>query len=235
MLITGQMGVGATTLLESIIAQQILRGGGVLIMDPWCCLKPEVERYANFAGRNADYHVADLNMPLSAGESLGENRITYVPVPLMANSRAYVKAREFFDHFWLAAAKRIPYQGPLGTPFMVVVPDAGALMDVRWEIRYEHARAANLAVVAHANGVSALERAGENLAAIVLENSWTKVFFKQPSAHSLSAALDCIKATAPLPPTASPIREQLVSLGMGEMLVSRPEGLEEARCYMLKR
>jgi hypothetical protein len=236
LLITGQQGVGATTMLESLIAQQILRGGGILVMDPWGDLQSQVERYVGYAGRTADYQTLSLEMPHMAAQALaGAHQITYVSVPLLENGRAQLQVHDFFDGFWQAAMKRITPQGFRGTTFMVVVPNAGSLMDRKWEVRYEHARAAGLAIVAHTHGIASLERGDTKVAETILEHSWTKVFFRQPSAHCLAAAVDCIKATAPVPDTFGPVREKLVALGMGQMLISRPGHLEESRCLMLKR
>ena len=233
--ITGQQGVGATTMLDSLIAQQILRGGGILVMDPWCDLQSGVDRYVKYAGRTADYQTLSLETPRIAAQALAGDRITYVPVPLLESDRTQLQVQDFFDCFWEAATKRITPQGFRGATFVVVVPNAGFFIDRKWEVRYEHARGAGVAIVAQSHGIASLERAGANVAAAVLEHSWTKVFFRQPSAHCLSAAVDCIKATAPVPNTFGSIREKLVSLDMGQMLISSPRNLEESRCLMLKR
>jgi hypothetical protein len=118
---------------------------------------------------------------------------------------------------------------------MVVVPEAAALMDEQWQTRYVHARAAGISIITFSQGIPALRRANADVAEIILENSHTKVFFKQPSAAALATAVECIEATTPLARTTPSVRERLVSLGMGDMLVCGPGMLEDAHTYMLKR
>jgi hypothetical protein len=235
LLVLAQNGFGATTLLESLAVQQMFKGG-LLFLDPWQALREFLEKAADFAGRAAAFQVLDLEAPLTAPGALSKDKISYVSVPLLESGRnTHAQAREFFDHFWKEVAGRIARLERFTTPFMVVVPEAAALMDEQWQTRYVHARAAGISIITFSQGIPALRRANADVAEIILENSHTKVFFKQPSAAALATAVECIEATTPLARTTPSVRERLVSLGMGDMLVCGPGMLEDAHTYMLKR
>jgi hypothetical protein len=234
-LLMAQQGVGGTTMLESLAVQQMFKGG-LLFLDPWQSLHEFLENAARFAGRAADFQVLDLAAAVTAPGALSKEKISYVKVPLLDDGRnARVQAQEFFDHFWKEVAARLARHERFTPQFMVVVPEAATLMDCQWQTRYEHARAAGISIVTFAQGIPALRRANPDVAEIILENSYTKVFFKQPSATALTTAVECIEAATPLAQTTPSVRERLVCLGMGDMLISGPDGLEDAHTYMLKR
>jgi hypothetical protein len=235
MLLLAQHGVGATTMLESLAVQQIFRGG-LLFLDPTQSLQEFIQNAAHFAGRASDFHVLDLAAPFTAPDTLSKERISYAKVPLLDRGQIPKnQVREFFDHFWDEVAARLERREGFTPPFMVVIPEATALMDGQWQMRYDHARAAGISIVTFAQGIPALRRGNPDVAEIILENSYTKVFFKQPSAAALAEAVECIEAATPLARTSPSVRERLVSLGMGDMLISGPDMLEDAHAYMLKR
>lgn len=232
LLISGQTGTGPNMLLEVILVQQILRGGALLLLDPWGHLRTNVERYVTFAQREGDFQALSLANPPAAVSALDENRVTYVPVPLLEDDEAASQAKVFFDFFWKAAAERLSSHDKKN-PLLVVAPHAESLLDSSWSIRYAQGRAAGLTIVAHTTGHSALQRAPGDVGAAIMANSWTTVFFRQPTAPCLALATEAAMATG-ASSDVNAVREQLARLGLGEMLVARPGHLEKTRCWFLK-
>jgi hypothetical protein len=231
--IIGQNGVGVTTMMESLIAQQILRGGGLLFIDPWQC-RDAVDTFASFAGRMDDVEIIDLGNPTTGSACLSEKKISYVDVPLLSTpGRTPRQVHELFDAFWAKAAEMLARRDRFKLPFMVIVPESGTFLDAQWQMRYACARALGISVITHAQSIPSMARANSDVADIVIENNFTRIFFRQPSAAAIDAAVQTVEVSGSIRPTGPSVKERLVSLQMGEMLVSGYELLEDANTFLM--
>ena len=249
-LIFASNGYGARTLLEHLMVQQVARGGGLLVVDPLPDPQPvaTVRRAALACGRADEFYEVAIGAEAPADSTLtmtallDRGALLYAQYPTFKDELPHGAAVTLLDEFWerFSTQKKRP-----AVPFMVVVPLARLLLDRKWPGRFAHARALGVSIILQDDSIPLFQRVGAEIAENVLSNTFTKIFFRQPSADGLDSAARFIDTQVAysqgreLHPAGvhrdwTATREKLVNLTLGEALVLSGAELTPTRVCMVK-
>ena len=241
LLITSANGFGGRVMLEHLIVQQVLRGGGLLLADglddPG--MARMLESAARFAGRSGALRPLTgetddgVLLDLAARGSLGYCRVSFT------NGGADVAAirREamcqILDRFWQQVGILAERGHRPAVPFLLIVPAASGVLDATWAARFSQARGLGIAIVLQEQSLAPLTQATGGVLEHVLGNTFTKVFFNQMSSTAVDLATTCVAGQVP-GATHEEARQRLIALGMGDALVVTGGDLHCVHACMVK-
>lgn len=240
-LITGANGFGGRVMLEYLIVQQVLRGGGLLLADglddPG--MAGMLESAARFAGRSGELRPLSREsgegalLDLAGHSALGYCRVSFANGGTDVTAIRRDETCHLLDRFWQQVGLLAERGHRPAVPFLVVLPAAAGVLDASWAARFSHARGFGIAVVLQEQGLAPFKRAGDIVLEQVLGNTFTKVFFNQASAGAVDAAAECIAGQVQ-GTTHEQARERQISLGLGDALVVSGGSLHGVHACMVK-
>ena len=236
-LIVGQNGWGATTVMEHLCAQQLLRKAGLLVLDtsPNEPSARVIGSAAEACGRQ-DYcyydHSASGSERLDDVASLVEQGAgAYVTLPWGIGSDG--EAQAMFERFALQL-ERVGKErarnrqaanksgSPVDWPFMIYVAYDSRLFTKSWHSLIELARVYNFALVVRVHSLNELAELPPAVAS-ALYSLHTKVFYRPNSPASLELAARTLELSQTAEKLHS-VSSQLAELGFGDALYNHYTG-----------
>ena len=244
LLIFASNGYGGRTQLEHLMAQQVLRGGGLLLVDAVTDSRmlSMLDWSVEFSRRSAsDRQEYPDEVALDFVDAVTQSRVIHVGRRTqLSTAEAESRDKAVLDRFWSAAYEGWAQMGEEWTrhrgrrrpPFMLVLPSCVRLLDPSWSVRFSHARALGISVVLHAQNFDWLA-ADDEQANMVLGNTFTKVFFRPPTPDALDNAVRYIEQQSPEGADRIPLRERVSRLGMGQSITVSGRAVHETRSCMV--
>lgn len=239
-LLVGTAGQGAVTLTSFLMAQQVVKGGGLIYLDvsgDFQLLKT-LQTMLEQVGRLDDLLVVGPGDTLDMDQALENNRVVYVVLPFFDQpERAQEFGNEILTQLWSSLVWK---SGPAkvsatGHPFLVFVPCAHRFIREDWGNLFPRARARGVSLILQTTTLQQLYAAGHETALTTMANMWTKIFFRPASQEGRDSAQAYIVATETMPVgLRETLNEQLLELSPGDALVVCPGYLPRISCCTLE-
>lgn len=213
-LLSGRVGSGCGALIESLLAQQVAKGGGLLFFEDYSNMQitEALKGTAAALGRLSDVQIVSIGDAVDLRQVRAERRILCVQLqayPDMARTQGLAILEQLWDS--LLPNPETQQSPDERLPFLVAVPHVQRLLTERWSTAMAQARAGGVALLLHSQDWRSFSVEGGDLALAVVANTRLKVFFKEhlePEDTWQPQALD----RATIVPGWAAIKEQLSGL-----------------------
>lgn len=239
LLICGNTGGGGREMLDQLMAQQALRGGGLLLLDPTGSSRTlNMLQRAMKAAERDDFDVLASRedpaleknfLKAAAGLDLAAAARSSRVSCLSWDDLDLAEQSESLSNFARHGLLRLMFNaGPAPkakTPFMVVLVDAKKLLPEQWAELGALARADGIRLVFHLNTLTGVS--SETARQELLANTQTKVFYRAGTQQELQLMTQCLAAQYGADHVQNlGLERRLSELSLGEALYTTPQGVQ---------
>lgn len=223
LLLVGPQGKGSISALEHYEAQQIARGGGLLVLDasPNYDTSEKLRAIATDAGRTDFAHYRHDNSAgarlTNVAKLLSSQASAYVSLPWQRHGASVQQEAEGFVRQLLAHARLGGTLNNRPWPFMVVVPEGGWLLTPAWLPLLHYARSLGILLVLRLHSLDELSHLTPDMTEAVL-NLGTQLFLAPNSEAALASVAETLELGQG-PKELAATRKRLSELGLGEVLM----------------
>lgn len=201
----GATGSGKSFFSKLLMKQQVINGGGLLIINGGLSSNESDELYkiAGLAGRESEFvaispvyteNSNSYSPKVNFEDYILQNKILYINIPTgMANEKSIALTKLIFSDFREAISRlqRTPANELPNPPFLFLPNDCAPYIDKSWSRVFEQARTSRISITTMFQSLVDLQPAGdETNSDIVMGNSKFKFFFKQSSLESAEKCAD---------------------------------------------
>lgn len=152
-------------------------------------------RLFTFGSGNFGDITSSYNPEVKLTEALLKNKIIYVMLPTMGKDIAAGNFGQMLVsdlRSSIAELQDLPEDEKPWPPTMVFMDEAGSYVSPSWSRMFEQARSAHVALLPAMQTVANLKAVDEELAEMVIGNTWTKIFFKVGAQATAEECADLI-------------------------------------------
>ncbi len=219
-LLVGPHGNGWRTTLESLVIQQVLQGGGLLLLDTLSDPQvPGLATAAECAGRNdfVEITVGEELRNLCTDTLVGRQRVVHVKVPFGNDDTVHKDMRQLVERLAVSAYALREQTRREKAYFMLAIPMVNTLWTPEWRKLLDDARMLGIILVFHLQTFVQLDGLPLDFVDSLL-NFDTKIVFNPRSPESLVRAAEYLDP-ADDHSKPSKMKTQLSQLGLGDAIL----------------
>lgn len=199
------MSPSALTYLENLVTEPDAKRGLQLFLDQFRTpqggidIKKLKDVFGGIAGRlftfgtgNFGKITGSYSPEINLFDAITSNKLIYLALPTMGKDVAATNfAKMFISDLRTCAAwlQALPAERRPNPPYFLFCDEAGSYINVNWNRMYEQLRSSGIFMMAAAQTLANFSALSDELAEMVIGNTWTKIFFQiGTQASALEAA-----------------------------------------------